>query len=180
MNKIVWSAAALSIACGSVPPPQACDARESAGLHIAADDTLNLGLDERPLPTLVRVYQLRNLGRAETASFAELTEHADETLGDAMLSMDEMRLYPDRSIDTDFQRNPDASYVMAVAVVRRPSGNSWRTILELPAPSAQAVCLAMREHPDQPPPATELRLALELDHYQITGAVEVVPEERVD
>ncbi len=167
----VFAAAVLAGACGGTPRPS-CDPQENANLRIEATDRLNPDEDGRPLPTKVRIYQLANIGAMETATFEEIWEHDADTLGDAMLGMDEVWIYPESRMNRQFERNPEANYIVGVAIVRRPTGVSWRTILELPPPAAEAQCAALQANPDAPPEEQpNVYLAFELDDYQIEGSV---------
>lgn len=158
--------------CGGNNARPSCDAQENANLRIRATDRMNPDEDGRPLPTVVRIYQLGNIGQAETATFEELWQNDEETLGDAMLGKDELTMFPDTNVSREFERNPDANYIMGVAIVRRPTGVSWRTILQLPPPASEAQCAALQENPEEAPPEPPtVKLAFELDDYQIEGAV---------
>lgn len=171
---VFWLLLAGGVGCGGNLARPACDAQENANLRIEATDRMNPDDLGRPLPTIVRIYQLGSIGSAERATFEEMWHGDEELLGDAMLGKDELTVYPDTRIDRAFERNPDANYVMGMAVVRRPTGVSWRTILELPPPAQEARCAALQANPDQAPadPPT-VSLAFELDDYQIEGAVRV-------
>lgn len=169
---LVLASAALAWACGGNTPRPSCEPQESANLRIEATDRLNPDESGRPLPTKVRIYQLANIGTMETATFDEIWQRDEETLGDALLGKDEVWIYPDSRISRQFERNPDANYIVGVAIVRRPSGVSWRTILELPPPAADAQCAALQQNPDAPPEEQpNVYLAFELDDYQIEGAI---------
>lgn len=165
-------AALLTSACGGNNARPTCDPQENANLRIEATDRLNPDDDGRPLPTKVRIYQLANIGAMETATFEEIWNDDEETLGEAFLGKDEVWIYPDSRLSRQFERNPDANYIVGVAIVRRPTGVSWRTILELPPPASEAQCAALQENPEaapEEPPAVSL--AFEIDDYQIEGAI---------
>jgi len=167
-----FTALALLGACGGNNARPTCDPQENANLRIEATDRLNPDESGRPLPTKVRIYQLANIGTMETATFEEIWENDEETLGDAFLGKDEVWIYPDSRMSRQFERNPDANYIVGVAIVRRPTGVSWRTILELPPPAAQAQCAALQENPEAAPEEQpNVALAFELDDYQIEGAI---------
>lgn len=158
--------------CGGASARPSCDAQENANLRIESSDRMNPDEDGRPLPTIVRIYQLKNIGSMETATFDEIWQHDEDTLGDAFLGKDELVMYPDSHVSRQFERDPDANYIVGVAIVRRPTGVSWRTILELPPPAAEAQCAALQENPDAPPEEQpSVHLAFELDDYQIEGAI---------
>ncbi|MCA9606738.1 MAG: type VI secretion system lipoprotein TssJ [Myxococcales bacterium] len=161
----------LSTACGAQARPS-CDAQENAQLRVESTDRMNPDEDGRPLPTLVRIYQLASIGAMETASFEDIHANGEETLGDALLGVDEFTMFPETRISRQFERNPDANYIVGFAAVRRPTGVSWRTILELPPPAQEATCAALQEDPDSPPPEQPtVYVAFELDDYQIEGSI---------
>lgn len=161
----------LSSACGPQARPS-CDAQENAQLRVESTDRMNPDEDGRPLPTLVRVYQLASIGTMETASFEDIHANDEDTLGDAFLGKDEFTMFPETRISRQFERNPDANYIVGFAAVRRPTGVSWRTILELPPPAQEATCAALQEDPDNPPPEQPtVYVAFELDDYQIEGSI---------
>lgn len=170
-NTLVVILTLLSTACGAQARPS-CDAQENAQLRVEATDRMNPDEEGRPLPTLVRVYQLASISTMETASFEDIHENDEEILGDAFLGKDEFTVYPETRISRQFERNPDANYIVGFAAVRRPTGVSWRTILDLPPPAAEATCAALQEDPDSPPPEQPtVYVAFELDDYQIEGSI---------
>lgn len=172
------SSAAVAIAvvaapgCGGEAARPTCDANENAALRLIATDRANPDEEGRPLPTIIRIYQLKNIGVMETASFDDIWQRDEDTLGESFLGKDEVTIYPSTKIGREFERNPDANFIVGVAIVRRPTGVSWRTILELPPPAAEAQCAALQENPEEAPaePPT-VRLSFELDDYQIEGSV---------
>jgi type VI secretion system protein VasD len=164
-----------SVGCGSSAPP-ACDLPEQTGLIIDGSDRLNPDETGRSLPTIVRIYQLKEVSKLEMASFEEVWRNGEEVLGDSVLGMDEVTLYPGRRIVRGFERNPEATSIAAVAIVRRPSGVSWRTIFDLPANVAATSCAAQQQDPDAPPPPPQMiRLHLFVEDYRIEGEMEQVP-----
>lgn len=168
---LALSAITILCACGGSQRPS-CDAQEDAQMTVTASDRMNPDEDGRPLPTLVRVYQLASLSVMETASFEEIHTNDEEVLGDAFLGKDEFTVFPETRIQRQFERNPDANYIVGFAAVRRPAGMSWRTILELPPPAQEATCAALQENPDEAPaePPT-VYVGFELDDYQIEGSI---------
>lgn len=112
--------------------PAVCSQPEPANLWIQGSEDLNPDPSGDPLPTLVRVYQLSNLGELEQASFEEMMQRPEEVLGDTFLGMEEVTVYPGRSTFRSFERDPGANYVVGVAVVRQPGGTQWRSVLQMP------------------------------------------------
>lgn len=162
----------LLTACGGNNARPACDVQENANLRIEATDRMNPDEDGRPLPTLVRVYQLGSLGTMETASFDDIHTNDEETLGEAFLGKDEFTVYPETRTTRQFERNPEANFIVGFAAVRRPTGVSWRTILELPPPAQEAQCAALQADPEAAPAEPpSVFLLFELDDYQIEGSI---------
>lgn len=161
---------ALSLAgCGGTQSP-ACEIPEQGNLMIYATDRVNPDERGRALPTIVRVYQLTNLGSLELASFEDIWENAEETLGDTMLVEDEVTIYPGQRVTRMFERDPAANYIVGVAIVRRPSGASWRSVLDLPISAEAQRCAALQDDPEEAPEASALsRVVFRLDGYSIEG-----------
>lgn len=163
----------LAAAGGCTPAARpTCTPQENGNLRIESTDRMNPDGDGRPLPTIVRIYQLKNIGAMETATFDEIWQHDEDTLGEDFLGKDELVMYPQARVNRQFERDPDANFIVGVAIVRRPTGVSWRSILELPPPAADAQCAALQENPEAPPEEQPtVWLAFELDDYQIEGSI---------
>lgn len=162
----------LALACGGANARPACEPSEEAQMRIETTDRLNPNEEGVPLPTIVRVYQLANIGTMETATFEDIWQRDEDTLGDEFLGKDELTVYPRSIVNRPFERNPDANYIVGVGIFRRPTGVSWRTILELPPPASEAACADLQENPDAPPEEQPIvYLSFELDDYMIEGSV---------
>ena len=112
--------------------PHACEKPEPANLWAAGGEGLNPNPDGEPLPTFIRIYQLSEVGELQRASFNDLMRDAEGALGDTLLATNEITVFPGRSAFQDFERDPGAKYVVGVAIVRQPSGTSWRAVLPMP------------------------------------------------
>ena len=121
------------VAVGACNKSVVCTKPEPANLWMQGGSGLNPDANGHPLPTLVRVYQLSNLGELEQASFEQMMRNPEEVLGDTLLASEEVTVYPGQSTFRLFQRDPGANYVVGVAVVRQPSGTQWRTVLAMPS-----------------------------------------------
>lgn len=157
-----------------------CDVPDRGNLTIEATERLNPDENGQALPTIIRIYQLANLGPLELATFQEIWRQDEATLGDALLGKDELTIYPGHTRSMNFERNPDAQFIVGVAIVRRPQGQSWRTIMELPPPTNELRCAALQgqEDPEEAPatpPQTVIHLFV--DAYQIEGSLTLVPVE---
>ena len=70
-------------ACSSPqhPPPATCDLPQNVHLVVEGSDRMNLDDTGRSLPTIVRIYQLKNMTRMENAEFDDIWHRATATLG---------------------------------------------------------------------------------------------------
>jgi type VI secretion system protein VasD len=161
--------------CGGTQSP-ACQIPEEGNLMIEATDRLNPDDAGRALPTIVRLYQLTNLGNLELASFEQIWRQPEDTLGDTMVASDEVTVYPGQRVHRAFERNPDANFLVGVAIVRRPAGVSWRTVLELPASAEAQRCASLQADPEEAPPLPDVsRVEFRVDMYTIEGSLALQP-----
>jgi type VI secretion system protein VasD len=111
-----------------------------APMKLSLDASARLNPDERgrPLPTVVRVYQLKNMIKMESADFQDLFRRDKEILGEDMIQVDEIEVPPGGQVRKILPREKDSRYVAIAALFRRPAGFSWRSIMELPKPSREA------------------------------------------
>ena len=168
--------------CGGTPVRPSCDIPESGNLIVQGTDRVNPDTQGRSLPTIVRVFQLSGLGSLETASFDEMWRSPEDTLGDTLIAMDEFTYYPAGPRETPpalrrtFERDPAANFIVGMAIVRRPAGVSWRSVIELPYPASELACAAQQVDPEEPPPPPDIaELRFELDDYRIEGFITMSP-----
>ena len=135
-----------------------CTVPEPANLWVRGSTDLNPDASGDPLPTLVRVYQLSNLGELEQASFEQMMRRPEEVLGETLLASEEVTVYPGRSTFRSFERDPGANYVVGVAVVRQPGGTQWCAVLSTPTCGKKAKARPM--------------VRFLVDGYTIEGAID--------
>jgi type VI secretion system protein VasD len=123
---VVGSSGCGLFSSGSGETPAPIDVQVSAAPRLNPDE------QGEPLPTLVRLYQLKGPARIEAAEFDVLYRDEKAALGDDLLQMDEVTVDPGSSVRRQLARHRDARVLAAVAVVRRPSGQSWRSVVTLP------------------------------------------------
>jgi len=102
-------------------------------VSIRASNRLNPDEQGQSLPTVVKVFQLKNPGKADGADFEGLYRREKETLGEDLIQADELVIGPGQQETKTLARDKAAKALAVVAVVRRPAGTSWRSIVELPA-----------------------------------------------
>ena len=94
---------------------------------------MRLNPDEQgnSLPTAVRVYQLKGVGKTSSAELGALLREPKEVLGEDFLGVEEVFVEPNGAAQKTISREKDTRALMVVAVVRRPSGDGWRLVKEL-------------------------------------------------
>lgn len=128
--------------CASAPavppaPPSPCTTPEPLRISLTASTRLNPGDQGESLPTLVRVYQLKDTAKLLDASLDQILDGDRALLGEDLVSMQELTLYPGERSSPSVARNPAATSLAVVAMFRRPVGASWRAIRKLPPPDPQ-------------------------------------------
>ncbi len=134
------AAVLLTAACGKAPPPvppaltiaAAPDARTSAPMTITASPEANPDRTGRPSPVVVRIYQLKTDAAFNAASFVDLYENEDQTLGAELISRDEFTLAPKDSRTLDIAIAGDTRFVGAIAAYRDILNAEWRVVIPAP------------------------------------------------
>lgn len=118
------------LGCGGSKPP--CTLNRQAGSLVAtADARLNPDDAGNPLPTRVRIFQLASRESLAEASFEEMWGDAKAALGPALLEDSEFTIYPSSKEVRDLVLNDQAHFLAVVALVRRPTGDEWLSIVDL-------------------------------------------------
>lgn len=115
-------------------PAKPCDAPEPLHLGLSASPRLNPGEKGEALATVVRIYQLKGIGKMMGVSFDDLLDHDKDTLGEDFLGMQEVTINPGDKLDPPVVRNAEARYVLAVALFRQPTGTTWKVTKRLNPP----------------------------------------------
>jgi type VI secretion system protein VasD len=105
-------------------------------------DTLHLKLTSRAalnsneggeaLPTVVRVYQLKDRKTFDTASYATLLKQDNTVLAADLLDRQVVQVMPDAEATVAVPLHTDAQFVAVVALFMAPdvTNNTWRLVLE--------------------------------------------------
>lgn len=137
----------LAAACGGSkvvvpPPPVQLPAPPADPLPIevtvTGDERLNPDDAGRSLPTGIRLYQLRSAAKMERAEFDKVFRQPREVLGEDLLQVDELVLTPGATVRRRLDRDKASRVLAVVAVVRKPTGGTWRAVVELPPPAERA------------------------------------------
>jgi type VI secretion system VasD/TssJ family lipoprotein len=129
--------AATPATAGPGAPPAACTTPEPLRITLTASARLNLGEKGEALATVVRIYQLKGASKLIGVGFDDLMDHDKESLGEDFLAVQEVTINPGERQEPPIVRKPDAGFLLAVALFRRPAGTTWKAIKRLNPPDPQ-------------------------------------------
>jgi type VI secretion system protein VasD len=141
--------AVLSACGGSTPQakaPAKCPPQNVTIALVASKGVNPTGKDARPV--VVRIYQLKNDAKLMNASFDAIWNQDKATLGDDLVKVDEVELYPSTRKDVKFTRPDTVMNLAAVALFQNPTGRSWVSTVDLPPPAEGGKCYAEGIDPD--------------------------------
>jgi len=121
--------------------------KQPAKVNIVLNAASNVNPDARgqALSVVVRIYQLKDKGRFESADYNAIWKSDKETLSEDLLERQERMIQPGTQEMLEIQANAQANYIGAVALFRNPSGDSWRRIIPIKKNAAQKIGLTLRE-----------------------------------
>jgi type VI secretion system protein VasD len=154
---------AVSSACGATLAPT-CRVPTATELEIETSDRVNTDQGGAALPTIIRLYQLKNLSALQSASFDDMLDRPKETLGDSIVHEDEVTIYPGQILVRRFERELKADFIVGVAIVRNPVGTAWRTMQEYPIPGDPC---QEQDDPEAAPTIPDLRVRIFMDEYRV-------------
>jgi type VI secretion system VasD/TssJ family lipoprotein len=105
-------------------------------VELVAADRLNPDEHGQSLPTVVHIYQLKSAVKLERADAERIYRAPGEALGADLLQGEEITLSPGEKLGRRLERERSARVLAVVALFRRPTGSSWRAIVELPPPTS--------------------------------------------
>jgi type VI secretion system protein VasD len=119
---------ALSAAgCRSKPPkPAPPPPPAKATLVVSAD--VNPDVGGRAAPIVVRLYQLKEEGAFNSASYFALIDKEHETLGQSLVSREEFELRPASTRELELSIPPESRYLAAVAGFRDLNNSKWKAL----------------------------------------------------
>jgi type VI secretion system VasD/TssJ family lipoprotein len=159
LSAVLAALAGCAHAPDAAAPP--CEKPEALRVALSASGRVNPDDAGAALATVVRLYQLKGLEKLQLASFDDVLGHDRETLGDDFAAVQELTINPGDRLTPAVPRNADATYVVAVALFRRPTSVTWRAVKKLAAPDPQ-YC-----HAKDPAAAARATIAFSLDDNRI-------------
>jgi type VI secretion system protein VasD len=116
-------AVCLLSACAG-PPKEKPPLKLSLEIEATAD--VNLGPGGKPLPVVVRVYELKGQGTFMTADFYSLFDNESAVLGPDLIAREELTLRPGQRQEIKRPLAPDMAYIGVVAAYRDIDRSRWR------------------------------------------------------
>ncbi len=137
MKNLVFVALVLVSIAGcaaATPTPRAPEKCPAQGLTISilSSRSINRAPEGEPRPVVVRLYALKSDTRLSNASFEKVWKDDKATLGEDVVSVQEIEVYPGARIDMKLERAPAVNHVAAVALFANPTGKAWSASLDLP------------------------------------------------
>lgn len=105
-------------------------------------ELMNMDGEGNPRATVLRVYQLQGGRTLDSMDFDSVFEDPAEFFGDELLAEKEFPVYPERPEVIEIEVVPDATHVVAVALFREPTGNTWYREWDVPQFHGHSVCRA--------------------------------------
>jgi type VI secretion system protein VasD len=107
------------------PPPPT-----KAAIVVARD--VNPDSAGRPSPIVVRLYQLKEEGAFNSASYFALSDKEQATLGPSLESREEYELQPGQTQELILKIPPEARYLGVVAAYRDLNNSKWKALSPAP------------------------------------------------
>lgn len=140
-----------SIGCSSnsatPKEPEKCKLQILTGAIIASP-YINPTVTGEARPVQLRLYQLKNDTGFLNASFEQIWQDDKTALGDTLVKVEEMSIYPNTRVAFKFERDDSAQFLIAAALFREPKGRTWFTSFELPPPPSAGACGAKCTGPE--------------------------------
>lgn len=116
-------------------------------IHLALEASNSLNADDSgsALPVVVRIYQLKGKDRIERADFVSLWKADREVLGDDILELKEMTIFPGSKVALEVEPLKDSQYLAVVALFRRPDETAWRETIFLKGSKIKHVEITLHE-----------------------------------
>ena len=131
------------VGCRSKPPkPPPPPPPAKAAIIVSRD--VNPDSAGRPSPIVVRLYQLKEGGSFNSASYFALSDKEQATLGPSLESREEYELKPGETKELLLEIPPTARYLGAVAGYRNLNDSKWKALS--PAPPEAGLLDFARKH----------------------------------
>jgi type VI secretion system protein VasD len=100
-------------------------------LHMVVSDQVNPDVDGRPSPIVIRIYELKSLGKFEEGDFYKLFENYDAHLGPELIVSEEFHLKPGDVNIIKRTLSDDTRYIAVSAAFRDINQALWKDTIQL-------------------------------------------------
>jgi type VI secretion system protein VasD len=125
---VACTVALMCVACAGKPPKPPPPTK--AAIVVSAD--VNPDSAGRPSPIVVRLYQLKEEGAFNAASYFSLWDKEQSALGPSLESREEYELQPGQARELILKIPPEARYLGAVAAYRDLNNSRWKALSPAP------------------------------------------------
>lgn len=98
---------------------------------ILTSSHLNPNADGEPSPIIVRLYELRSIGKFQNSDFFSLFDDETNTLANDLVVREEFRFNPEEAKTLNRELNPATRYIGISAAFRDLEEAKWRAVLEI-------------------------------------------------
>lgn len=105
----------------------------TADMYINAAQNLNQDQSRQSLPVQVRIYQLSDKNAFSQATFRDLWQQDSSVLGNSLLEKREITVNPNSTSKVAIKLQDDCHYIGVVAIFRKPNGDNWRAVYQIPS-----------------------------------------------
>ncbi len=111
------------------PPPKAPPT--TVQLHMVVSEQANPDLNGRPSPIVIRIYELKSLGKFEEADFYKLFENYDSHLGPELTGAEQYHLKPGDVNIIKRTLSAETKYIGVLAAFRDTNQALWKDTIQL-------------------------------------------------
>ena len=111
------------------PPPKAPPS--TVQLHMLVSEQANPDLNGRPSPIVIRIYELKSLGKFEEADFYKLFENYDSYLGPELTGTEQYHLKPGDVNIIKRTLSAETKYIGVLAAFRDTNQALWKDTIQL-------------------------------------------------
>ena len=135
---VILCIATLFGGCGSEPkkeepkpPPEIPETKIQVTISVSS--LVNPDVNGRPSPVVVRLYELKNIGKFEESDFYKLFEDYEGALGSDLLASEKFHFKPGDSKELAHPVAPETKYIAVTAAFRDFNQSVWRDSIAIEA-----------------------------------------------
>jgi type VI secretion system protein VasD len=119
----------------AVPPPAPAPKPEepkkvtAIDTQITVSKAVNPNLEGQPSPVVMRIYELKNLGKFESGDFYKLFQNYEAQLGSDLVASEQFHLHPGQSKTIKHEIAKETQYIAVTVAYRDLNKAVWRASL---------------------------------------------------